>query len=337
MSEARPRHEVVVGAVTLVAVALIVAAVLWLQRADLGRQRREVTARFRDVGNAKVGQRVLIRGVPAGRLDRVELVDGGWVHVRFKLEKEVSLPPDPVVLLGASSLFGEWQAQVASRGTVSLGREIDEQLEAASDARDVLPGAVLPDIAQLTSVAGRIASDVASVAERVQSAFTDTAANELRSTIANANAFTGTLAATTRTQSRNLDKLVADLQSTVVALRQAAASLERTSARADSASGGGRMDAVVEDAAATARDARATAANLRDLATKLALSGDALARAIARTDTLLGRVNAGEGTLGKLVTDTTLHTETAALLRELRGLTADIKANPRRYVNVKLF
>ncbi|MCU0619328.1 MAG: MlaD family protein, partial [Gemmatimonadaceae bacterium] len=132
MSDARPRHEAVVGAVTLLGIALIVAATLWLQRADLGRERRQVTARFRDIGNAKVGQRVLIRGVPAGRIDRVELVEGGWVHVRFKLERDIVLPPDPVVLLSASTLFGEWQAQVASRGTATLGREIDEQLEAAS-------------------------------------------------------------------------------------------------------------------------------------------------------------------------------------------------------------
>lgn len=337
MSDRKPRHELVVGAATLIGVLLIIVATLWLQRADIGGERRQVVARFRDIGNAKVGQRVLIRGVPAGRIDRVELVDGGWVHVRFKLEKDISLPPDPVVLLSASTLFGEWQAQVASRGTTTLGREIDEQLEAASGDRAVIPGAVLPDIGQLTSVAGRIAGDVANVAERFQEAFTDSAAAELRGTIRNANAFTGTLATTTRTQARNVERLAVEVQQTVRALRSTAETLERTAGRADSATAGGEMQGLVDDASATARDLRATAANLRDVATKLALSGDALARTIARSDTLLARINAGDGTLGKLVADSTLHTETTALLRELRALTADVKANPRRYVNIKLF
>ncbi|MCU0627751.1 MAG: hypothetical protein MUF21_14935, partial [Gemmatimonadaceae bacterium] len=128
-----------------------------------------------------------------------------------------------------------------------------------------------------------------------------------------------------------------ELATTVGSLRSAAAELERTAGRADSATAQGELQSTLDDAAAGARDLRATAANLREVAGKLALSGDALARAIARTDSLLGRINAGEGTLGRLVTDTTLHAESAALLRELRGLTADIKANPRRYVNVKLF
>src|SRR5690606_28527698 len=155
-----------------------------LQQADLGTRRTSVTARFRDVGNMQVGNGVVIRGVNTGRVESVRLADGGWVTVELKLNEGISLPADPVVLIQSSSLFGEWQAVITRRDAAPDIREVMLQLADTIGAPPAtLPGAVLPDIAQLTSVAGGIAGNVASVAERVRVAFDDSAARELRMTI----------------------------------------------------------------------------------------------------------------------------------------------------------
>ena len=54
-------------------------------------------------------------------------------------------------------------------------------------------------------------------------------------------------------------------------------------------------------------------------------------------DTLVGRTMAGQGTVGQAMRDLSLYSNADSLLRELRALVADVKANPRRYVNIRIF
>ena len=83
----------------------------------------------------------------------------------------------------------------------------------AAGAKDgALAGAVLPDVAQLTTVAGGIAGDVASVAQRFQVAFNDSAARELRSSIRSVSQLSSDLARTVRVQSKNLDTIGVDVR-----------------------------------------------------------------------------------------------------------------------------
>src|SRR5690606_38760638 len=178
----RRTNDFVVGLVVIVATVVIVAAALWVQRADFGQRRNPVEARFRDVGNAQVGCAVVVRGVNSGRIEGIELGDDGWLVVRLRMEDDAKLAPDPAVLLGQASLFGEWQATITERSALPANPELRRQVSEASGHGDMLPGASLPDVAQLTAVAGRIAGDVASLADRVQTAFDDSAAHELRST-----------------------------------------------------------------------------------------------------------------------------------------------------------
>jgi phospholipid/cholesterol/gamma-HCH transport system substrate-binding protein len=87
-------------------------------------------------------------------------------------------------------------------------------------------------------------------------------------------------------------------------------------------------------------------------------SGDDLASAIARADsalimvnrtsevvrntsevlqTILARMEAGEGTLGQLSTNPALHDNIIATLESIRLLTDDIRENPKKYVSIEIF
>src|SRR4026208_1032740 len=102
-------NDVVVGVVVLGVLAATIGATAWVKQADVGGRKHEVVAHFRDVGNARVGNAVVIRGVVGGRIQGIALEPGGWVSVRMKLDPSVQLPSEPVVLLNESSLFGDWQ------------------------------------------------------------------------------------------------------------------------------------------------------------------------------------------------------------------------------------
>ena len=329
--------DAVVGAFMLLGAAAVIGATAWARQARVGRHDATVAARFRDVGNAGVGTGVFVRGVRAGRVAALELADDGWVRVRMRLDPEVRLPENAVVVLGAASLFGEWQATVTPREAAPDHPDVRRQLDEAAGERGVLPGATLPDVAQLTAVAGRIADDVGAVAGRVRVAFDDDAARELRATIANAAALSASLSSTVRRQAGAVDRLSADLRAGAHAFAATGAAARSAAARADSATAGGEVQRAVRDAAAAADELRATATELRALARRAGETHGTLDRVAARADSVLARVNGGDGTVGRALRDPSLYRNADSLVLELRSLVADLRANPRRYVNVRLF
>jgi phospholipid/cholesterol/gamma-HCH transport system substrate-binding protein len=337
MTSPRLRNDVLVGLSILVVAVGLVAGVLWIRQADLGRERRRLVARTRDVGSLQVGNPVVIRGVRAGTVQAIELAGDGWVALTAKLEREVELPPEPVVLLYASSLFGEWQAMVTSVPALPADRALKAQVAEAAGRRDTLPAAMVPDIAQLTAVAGRIAGDVANVAERVRVMFDDSAARDMRGTIRDVAALSRTLATTVDAQSRNLDRVSTDAVAAMRALRLATANVEHVAARVDSTTSRGELATLVRDVQRATANFVIAAEQVRAIAGRLDRSGGDVERAVARADTLLARLARGEGTLGLLLRDSSVYRNGDSLLLELRALVKDVRANPKRYVNVRLF
>ena len=56
-----------------------------------------------------------------------------------------------------------------------------------------------------------------------------------------------------------------------------------------------------------------------------------------RADSVLIKVDKGQGTLGLLVNDPRLYHNTDSLMIDIRGLIADMKKNPKRYIKLSIF
>jgi phospholipid/cholesterol/gamma-HCH transport system substrate-binding protein len=330
-------NDFAVGLTILVGTAVIIAATLWVKQADFGRDRATVSARFREVGGARVGTPVVIRGVRAGRIEAMELSDSTFVIVRMALNPDVGLPVDPVVLLNESSLFGEWQATITSRDAAGRDNEVQKQLSETMRGGDVLPGATLPDIAQLTAVAGRIAGDVASVAERVQVAFDDQAARELRSSVRSFSELSRILAQTVREQSNNLTTVSSDVRGGVQSLLRSAELLKAVSERVDSSTSRGEVRRIVEDAGEAARQLRETSRRLLVISDQLGRSQVRLESFLATSDSIARKIQSGSGSLGMLINDPALYRSADSAMRQLNLLLADVQKNPRRYINLRIF
>lgn len=330
-------NDFVVGATILVSLGAIVAGTLWMNQTDLSGRRGQQVAAFRDVGNVRVGAHVVIRGVQAGRIQSMELAPQGWVHVRMRIDAGNEMPRDPVVLLNESSLFGEWQATIMEREALPRDEDINRQIVEASGVRGVLPGATLPDIAKLTAVAGRIAGDVANVADRFHVAFDDAAAKELRASIKNVAELSAVLAQTVRTQSKSLGEVAGEVSRGVDALTDASQNVKAIAERFDSSTARGEVRQVVEDASIAARELRETSRRLLTLSGQLGQSQKSLESFLSAGDSIMSRVSRGEGTLGLLINDPGLYHRTDSLVKQLLVLATDIHKNPRRYVNVRIF
>lgn len=337
MPDRKRNSDFRVGAAVLIVTAALIAAVVWVKQADLGGRKTDLVVRTRDVGGVALGNPVVIRGVRAGQVQGIALGERGWVVLRLRIDRAIEMPSDPVVLLVASSLFGEWQATVSEYAGVPPDRDLRAALTEARTTGDTLAGAMLPDIAQLTSVAGRISGDVAKVAERVQVAFDDKAAKELRESIRNFAQLSSDLARTVNAQSKNLDRISGDVQAGLKAVNAAAENLNQFSGRVDSATSRGELQAIVNNSQQAARELVATTTRLREIAEGLNKTDSRLASAVSRADSVFAKVNNGQGSLGLLVNDARLYRNSDSLVMELRALVADVKKNPKRYISVKVF
>lgn len=330
-------NDFIVGLTILAATVVITAAILWVNQSDIGRERRTVVARFRDVGSVKVGANVVLRGVRAGRIEGLELAPNGWVEVRMRIDPHVELPSDPVVLLNESSLFGEWQATILGRDGLPRDENVARQIAEADRGGGRLPGATLPDIAQLTAVAGRIAGDVASVAERVEVAFDERAARELRASIRNFADLSAALSETVKEESKHIRNMSSEVNRGVDYLVSASQDVKAISARVDSSTARGEVRQIVEDAALAARELRETSRRLLEISGRVGQSEERIQRFVANSDSVMAKINSGQGSLGLLVNDPSLYRSADSTLRELQSLIVDMKRNPKKYVNVRVF
>ena len=106
-------------------------------------------------------------------------------------------------------------------------------------------------------------------------------------------------------------------------LTLAASALRRTAEEMERAEAGAALGETLVEVRASARSASAALGTM-----------DASLQSLA---SVLDKIDRGEGTLGRLVNDTSLYAEMSATLREVRSLTADVQQNPDRYVTIRVF
>jgi phospholipid/cholesterol/gamma-HCH transport system substrate-binding protein len=172
---------------------------------------------------------------------------------------------------------------------------------------DTVPAGTPPaGIPELTAKADSVASVAVDVSRRLQTELVQNGGlADLRSTIAQTNALVGQIARITAEQSRQLTLTQASVRRSLSA-----------------------VDSAVIDS--TMRNVRTVTANATALSDSLRVTTAAL-------NATLARLQRGEGTAGKLLTDTLLYADVRRLVTRIDSLTLDFKKNPRRYINLEIF
>jgi phospholipid/cholesterol/gamma-HCH transport system substrate-binding protein len=334
----KQRNAFVVGGTVLVTALIVVAAAIWLGHIQLGRRPERVTVRFRTVEGMGVGAPVTLRGVKIGQVFSVELADNNWVVATLKLQGRSEIPANPAVIAATSSLFGEWEAKIISLDDPLDDPTVIAELMAAKTAGpNDWPGATLPDIGQLTAQAGRIAGDIALLTDRVGAVFDSTTAAKVRNSLEDFLTMVNKLTAFADKQTGKMDRMTSAAASGTSDFASAARDLQATMARIDSATNEGQIASIVNSAQGSSTDLRAATADLRTLLGAAREHEVSLVRVLVAADSIMSRLQAGQGTLGMLTKDSTLYNETTATMIELRKLIADIQVNPRKYFKFSVF
>ncbi len=307
-------NEVKVGLALVAAIVVFYVGVRYFQNIPLFRGSYELYTEFRDAGGLVSGNPVQINGVGVGRVETVKLADDGRnVVVRFQVDEDVTVPEgSQAKVSGVSALSGVKLA-------IDLGPPSNPPLEPG--ARVLSPPAT-DVLARLSEQAPALASKADSVLAGADDVLSSLAVqlgdstSDLRRTL---RAARGTARQTERLMAENR----ASLRGTLANLEALTADVQRLAARNDSLD----LNGTNARAQAALERLEATLANLE--------------RTTATLDVFLERINAGEGTLGRLATDPSLYNNLDSTAVRLNRLMDDFQRDPSRYLDgmtlVKVF
>src|SRR4051812_19415381 len=297
------RDEVLVGIFLIVAVAIGLLGTLWLVRGGLS-SGYPLYVKFAWGQNLKPGQPVLLAGVNVGGVRDVKLRDDGYLDVILRVNDDIKVPKNSVASVKPIGIFGDAAVALTPKGPSSVSYA----------ANDTVP--VGPSDTDIQAIMNRVDSIGATVQLMTKTLNQELVASggfrDMRKTLANA----AELSANASRLSVQLNAIAAEqnrnLTATMASFRRAASAVD--SAQIDS----------------TLKNFRTSSASL----TRIAANLDSTTK---KVNGLVGGIERGEGTVGKFMKDTLLYRELRGLVTQADSVLADLKANPKKYINLRIF
>lgn len=293
----KQRNEVLVGLFITVVLALGIAGTLWLARRGIGGSNYPLYTEFAWGADLRQGQQVLLAGVQVGFVDEVRLLPAGKLAVTMQIDRQYRIPEGTTATVKTVSFFGDKAV------ALTPARFTPTSIQPGDT---VLAG---PEAASIDALLGRLDTVSRSVADIAQGFEIQMVQQgglaDLRQTIASTDQLVAQLAGLVAEQRRTLSATLGNLR------------------RATSAIDSAAVDSTVR--------------NIQTASGNLARMSEQLASTSARLDGVLAKVDSGGGTAARILNDPALYDNMRALLARLDSLTADIKKNPGRYINVKVF
>jgi phospholipid/cholesterol/gamma-HCH transport system substrate-binding protein len=295
------RNEVSVGIFITIAVVVLILGTLWLARGKL-KAGYPLYTRFAWGQNLKQGQPVLLAGVSVGYVGDVNLRRNGFLDVMLRIDDQYTIPKGSTATVKPVGIFGD----VA----VALTPPLPVPAASYAPGDSVPPGPASADVGQIMNRVDSIGATLSLLMRSLQQQIIEAGTlKDINRTVAS-----------TAQLSLQLQKVLAEQNSnlthTMESFRTAAGHLSNL---ADSV----QIDSTIKNLRRTSENGARLVANLDSTNTEIRK--------------LLAVAQNGNGTVGKLLTDTTLYTDAHRLLRQLDSLVADFKANPRKYINLRIF
>lgn len=337
--------ELRVGAVVLLSLLVLALTILYIGSGGGSpfAPKYHVRALMADVNGLKTGAPVRLGGVEVGTVTRVDFAPeggGGLVEVQMRLDRRVSgrITTDSEATLGSLGLLGEKAVDITSS---ARGKPVQDGDFIAAAAEDPFKG-LLSDASQSTAHMRRILSRMDAGEGLIGKALRD---DEFYNRMVDVSTRLQKLMTRMESPQGPLGRLVNDEEMSE-RLAASAKGLESVITRIDAGQGGLGMLSKDQEFAASLKDATAS---LADVAGRLKRGEGTAGRLVhdaalftrldsvsTRLDALLTRIEKGEGSAGRLVNDPELYNNLNAALKEVRSLVSDVRADPRKYLRVKL-
>ena len=133
----RERNPVVVGAVSLVVLAMVLVAALRADDLPVIGGGDTYHAMFSEAGGLKVNDEVRVAGVRVGKVDEIELA-GDQVRVSFKVDDTAAFGPDTRAAIKVKTILGSMFLALEPAGSGQLEEDSTIPVERTSSPYDVV-------------------------------------------------------------------------------------------------------------------------------------------------------------------------------------------------------
>lgn len=305
-------NETKVGILAAFSIALLIIGYNFLKGNAIFSSETVLYARYSHVDGLGVSKPVLINGYQIGRVDKLTLQPDGTIIATLKIKGKYEIPKNSVAKLESIDLLGG-KAIVMALGTGNIYAKDGDTLNA--NVAKGLMEAVQPVQKKAELIIAKMDSILTSV-----------------NSILNPNF------------QKNIDKSFNSVAATL-------ASLEATSKKVDNLVGseGTRISSILANVEAISSNLKnnnekinGILKNINSITDQVAAANfkqtiDNANKAVADLQSIVSKVNNGQGTLGLLVNDTKMYDNLNNASMNLDKLIIDLKENPKRYVHFSVF
>ena len=171
----------------------------------------------------------------------------------------------------------------------------------------------------------------------ISQAFDSTALKNLQKSVKDLAVISGRLVTFASAQTTRIDRVSQNVATTSDAFAGVARTFQGAVARLDTATSDNQLKDILNNGRASSTDLRQAAADMRSVMAAARANEASLVRVLQQADSLMTRIQQGNGTLGMLATDSTLYRETTATVIQFRELLTDIQAHPKKYLKISVF
>ena len=287
---------------------IFIGGLLYLQDISIKKSNYVFTVLFDNVQGLHMGDEVDMLGKKIGKVSQTR-IKGQKIAVELSIDNSFSfsIPIDSKIEVKSEGIIGSKFISI----TPGYNRK-----------DYILPGTIVDglrefDLTEITPDIVPMTQDLSAFARQLKAILGKEEGDKIRLTIKNIESFTAQLDSLISAKDRN------NFQTTMKNLRDVTAELkEGINKEID------KLDQMLNSVKAVTDKSD----ELSTTISELRKSSESFSSATQKLDMLLTKMENGEGTLGKLVNNDTLHENMNSLINEVKILVQDFKENPTKYM-----
>jgi phospholipid/cholesterol/gamma-HCH transport system substrate-binding protein len=310
-------NETKVGALTVIAITLLVLGFNFLKGKTLFKTGNYILASYNDTKGLMVSNAVFINGFQVGSVSDIENADKNLtsIVVTIKLKDNYNIPNNSIASIKESPLGAPSITIAPGNSTVYL--KTGDSIPTAST-----PGMLADVMNKLTPVTDQVKTtlhSMDSVLRNINTIFDPNTKNNLQQVIANINKTTASLVVS----SASIQAMMNQQTGAITQSMNNVASFTKN------------LSDNNEKVTRLLTNVETTTSNFSKA--DIAGSVDQLKATIGKLNGILEKVNSSEGSLGKLMNDKTLYNNLSNTIRSANILLDDFRVHPKRYVSISVF
>ncbi|MEG1794657.1 MAG: MlaD family protein [Rikenellaceae bacterium] len=294
----RIRKDLKIGVIAIFILALTYWGISFLKGKNLFRSQNSYVAVYDNVADVKVSSAVFFSGVKIGSVTEIRMSDlTAKPSVVLSILKKYKIPANSIAIMKDASMLG-------GKAIVIIPGNATKYLKDKDTIATQIQMSPLDGIGDMVSGASTALDSLSFTITQINALLSNDNINNISKALADLPQITGNINGMVRSERGNVEMMISNLNGVVKELKGVMPTLTSTLSNIDTLS----------------------------YSMKNSLPGT-----LSKVDSILAIVNSDKGTVGLLLHDAAAYNNLNQALLDLQALLVDLKANPKRYVQVSVF